>query len=139
MKHRFFLLSLTSVLTITAIFLVFQESTPWVAPPDADKLVNPYAGHKATAKGENLFSTNCERCHGNTGKGDGVDGKKLNPKPADLTSEKVQKQTDGAIFWKISNGRGPMDAYKSILQEDDRWKLVNYIRELGTNRNLSLK
>ena len=51
------------------------------------------------------------------------------PKPADWTSAKVQSQTDGELFWKMSEGRSAMPPWKS-LPEKDRWELVNYIRTL---------
>src|SRR5204863_3973098 len=44
-------------------------------------------------------------------------------------ADAVQKQTDGEIFWKISNGRGAMPPWKH-LPEKDRWEIVNYIRTL---------
>jgi len=50
----------------------------------------------------------------------------LEKKPADL-STKVKAQTDGALFWKISEGRSPMVSWKS-LSETQRWELVNYIK-----------
>jgi len=34
-------------------------------------------------------------------KGDGAGSIALDPKPANLTSNKVQDQVDGEIFWKI--------------------------------------
>jgi len=42
----------------------------------------------------------------------------------------VQNQSDGAIYWKITNGNPPMASYKETLTEEQRWQLVNYIREL---------
>ena len=54
----------------------------------------------------------------------------LNPKPADWTSKKVQDESDGEIFWKITTGRGAMPAWWH-LPEGDRWALVRYIRSLG--------
>ncbi|MDT8347182.1 MAG: cytochrome c, partial [Flavobacteriaceae bacterium] len=72
----------------------------------------------------------CVLCHGNNGKGDGPGGKTLKPKPADLTSKSVQAQTDGEIFWKITKGRGAMAQWEHIIDEKDRWNLVNYIRTL---------
>jgi hypothetical protein len=50
-------------------------------------------------------------------------------KPADWTSAKVQAESDGELFWKITNGRGPMPPWKS-LPEKDRWEVVNYIKTL---------
>ena len=64
------------------------------------------------------------------GKGDGPAAAALPPpKPANWTSAAVQKETDGEIFWKMSNGRGAMPPWKH-LPEKDRWELVNYIRTL---------
>ena len=37
--------------------------------------------------------------------------------------------TDGELFWKITNGRGPMPSRKH-LPETDRWSVVHYIRSL---------
>ena len=73
-------------------------------------------------------------CHGPLGKGDGPGGKSLKPHPANLTSAKVQKQMDGEIFWKITNGRGPMIKWGPIILKADRWKLVNYIRTIKASK-----
>jgi len=108
-----------------------RAQSGWQAPPEADKLVNPLKGDaKSIEKGKEIYQRLCASCHGQTGKGDVPAMQALNPKPSDLTSSAVQQQTDGAIFWKISEGRGLMAAYKNILSEEERWALVNYIRKL---------
>ena len=66
---------------------------------------------------------------GAKGKGDGAAAVALNPKPADWTSKRVQDESDGELFWKISTGRGAMPAWKH-LPEKDRWALVQYLRTL---------
>jgi mono/diheme cytochrome c family protein len=110
----------------------FAQSRPWVAPATADNLKNPLAGNaQSVVDAKKLYMANCGPCHGDKGKGDGPAAGGLNPKPADHTSESVQKQTDGAIFWKLSEGRAPMPAYKSIFSEQQRWELINYIRSLA--------
>ncbi len=73
----------------------------------------------------------CIACHGPGGKGDGPASKALNPKPADHTSARTQAQTDGELFWKITNGKGMMVGWEKIIKEEDRWHLVNYIRTLS--------
>ncbi len=106
----------------------------WVAPGSADKISNPLKDiAKASREGENIFNSQCFTCHGTDGKGDGPAAVSLHPKPADLTSARVQKQSDGAIFWKITNGNSPMPSFKYALTKDQRWELVDYIRELGNN------
>lgn len=103
----------------------------WKAPAEAKDLKNPVkkldAKEKAEAK--KVVDTNCVPCHGPSGKGDGPAAAALPTKPADWTTDKVQQQTDGEIFWKISNGRGAMPPWKS-LPEKERWELVSYIRTL---------
>jgi mono/diheme cytochrome c family protein len=103
----------------------------WVAPADAKSLKNPLKkfDEKEKAETKKKVEVNCAPCHGPLGKGDGPAAAALPTKPADWTSEKVQKQTDGEIFWKISNGRGAMPPWKS-LGEKDRWEIVSFIRSL---------
>ena len=66
-------------------------------------------------------------CHGQSGKGDGPGGAALEKKPADLAAHIKAGETDGELFWKISEGRSPMISWKS-LSEIQRWELVNYIK-----------
>ncbi|MDT8414783.1 MAG: cytochrome c [Flavobacteriaceae bacterium] len=116
-----------------AAFTVNDFQDPWKAPESAKSIQNPVADGKkiiSGKKGKKVFQSNCIVCHGDAGKGDGPGGKALNPKPADLTSDKVQAQTDGEIFWKITNGRGAMVKWEPVISEAQRWDLVNYIRSL---------
>lgn len=104
---------------------------PWKAPTEADKLSNPLANDpKAMTKGRKLFDAYCWVCHGATGKGDGPSAAALKVRPAALHSALVQSQTDGAIFWKVTNGRGEMAPYVHSLSDAQRWALVSYIRSL---------
>ena len=107
------------------------QASIWVAPTSADTIKNPVKGDiKATSDGKKLYVQYCVVCHGDKGEGDGIAAAGLNPKPADHSAEKIQKQTDGAIFWKMTTGRPPMAAYESTLTKQQRWQLVNYIRTL---------
>lgn len=113
----------------------YGGGTPWVAPKSADAVKNPLKGNvSATAEGKKLFAQMCAICHGNKGKGDGMAGMSLNPRPTNFTKESVQAQTDGAIYWKITEGRAPMASYKASLKDNQRWQLVNYIRTLKKSK-----
>ena len=108
-----------------------QAQTAWVAPSEADELKNPFANNEdAIKKGKKLYAQNCTICHGDKGKGDGMAGAALKPKAADFTSASIKAESDGAMFWKMSEGRSPMAAYKGMLSEEQRWQLVSYIRTL---------
>jgi len=120
-------ITLTLLLLISATFAVNAQT--WVAPKSADAIENPLKDNKdAIKKGKKLYTSMCVICHGFKGKGDGVAGAALNPKPANFTSKTIQAQTDGALFWKLTNGNTPMAAYKDLLSEEQRWQLVNYLR-----------
>lgn len=131
-----------SVLLLAGGSVVLMSSTtktvsernpgPWVAPASADTIKNPLKGKaEAIAEGKKLYASYCVPCHGEKGRGDGIAAAGLNPKPADHTSVKVQSQTDGAIYWKLTTGRPPMASYSSTLSVTQRWQLVNYIRTLA--------
>jgi len=108
-----------------------QAQAPWEAPAAEKAKKNPLPDNKATIEmGEKVAKINCSSCHGSKGKGDGAAAAALNPKPADWTSKKVQAESDGEIFWKVSTGRGAMPSWKH-LPENDRWALVRFIRSLG--------
>jgi mono/diheme cytochrome c family protein len=141
MKTKKTFISLTFTVLVYALLVSFAyvpksnyetvQQKKWVAPASADKIENPLKGDaNAAASGKKLYKAMCFVCHGPKGKGDGMAGAGLTPKPADLTSEEVQSQTDGAIFWKITEGRTPMASYKSSIPENKRWEIINYIRTL---------
>ena len=126
------------VVVLTALIALALAVTPaglwaqgaWVAPESEKAKKNPLPpGAKAVADGKKSAQANCVPCHGVSGKGDGAAAAALNPKPADWTSKRVQDEPDGEIFWKISNGRGPMPPWKH-LPENERWSLIHYIRSL---------
>jgi mono/diheme cytochrome c family protein len=135
------LISLTLTGLLYALLVSFSYSTnndyeavqqkKWVAPASADKIINPLKGNAdAAASGKKLYTAMCFVCHGPKGKGDGMGGAGLTPKPTNLTSEAVQSQSDGAIFWKIAEGRTPMASYKNSIPEKKRWEIINYLRTL---------
>ena len=112
-----------------------ETRKPWVAPDSARDVKNPVpVNAKTLAEGAKLFHENCEPCHGEKGAGDGETGKLLPTKPANFTDAKLMSlETDGTLFWKMSKGRSPMPTWEDELKVDERWKLVNYIRQLGKN------
>ena len=106
----------------------------WTIPADADQTKNPVAGDAAAiAAGKQLFSKNCQRCHGPQGKGDGPDADPDNQQDMDLTvARRAARNTDGVVFFKVSNGRSKpkMPAFKDELTKDQIWQIVSYVQTL---------
>lgn len=112
------------------------DANAWQAPEWADTLKNPIrTASPELDQGETLYATYCATCHGERGQGDGTMGAEFEVKPANFHLPAFQKQTDGAIFWKISEGKGPMPSYKGSLNDDQRWQLVAYLRKIYDAKN----
>lgn len=100
-------------------------------PEEAAAVPNPIeANEESIAAGGELFTTNCMVCHGESGRGDGPAAAGLEKQPANLTEAHVQELSDGALFYIISHGRPdtPMVAWENVLDEEQRWQVVNYLR-----------
>ncbi len=128
-----------SILVLQILFLsiatiCFSQQSTWKAQASSDNLVNPLAGNSASiTEGKKIYESMCVICHGDKGKGNGAAGVSLSPRPANFLAIAVRNESDGNIFWKLSEGNPPMAAYKSILTETQRWQLVNYIRQLESS------
>ena len=106
----------------------------WTADAAASAVENPInASRRSVNRGKRVFAQRCAVCHGAEGAGDGPASKSLSPKPANLTTHEFQQQSDGGLYWKISEGRVTMPAWKAILDEDERWNVVNYLRSFVSN------
>ncbi len=100
----------------------------WKAPAEAIATQNPVREtRKSVMKGEELFKKNCVKCHGPMNESNSVTAKRVvqpeHDNPDDL-------DTDGALAWKIKNGRGHMPTWDPQLTEEDVWHLVNYINHM---------
>lgn len=83
--------------------------------------------------GKESFSHYCVACHGLDGQNTGVPfAEKMSPPVPLLNSKNVQSYTDGQLKWVIENGIFPsgMPASKGILNDDEIWSIVLYIRHL---------
>lgn len=109
-----------------------------------DAIVNPEADTLASLqRGEELYGQICSACHGITGQGNGsVAGPPFGTGPFGLVlpigpgammPSSIPRYSDGYIYSIISQGRGRMPAYQRISVED-RWHIVNYLRELNGQR-----
>jgi mono/diheme cytochrome c family protein len=115
-------------MTVLSVFVTNAQQN-WTVPKQAELMTNTVeVNAESLAKGQKIYKSLCASCHGNTGRGDVVAMQSLNPKPTDFTTDNFQNQTDGTIYWKMSEGRGLMASYKTMLSEEQRWQVVNYLR-----------
>jgi mono/diheme cytochrome c family protein len=126
--------AVVAIFALTGGRVVAQDDyKPWVAPPESRTVKNPVPATPDNLEaGAQTYKDNCVLCHGDKGKGDGLAGKTSKIPPANFTDSKLLAlETDGSLFWKMSEGRGPMPTWKETLSEKERWQLVDYIRKLN--------
>ena len=91
-------------------------------PPDEQSL----------AVGKDVYTTYCETCHGETGRGDGPSGLRLVPRPADLRVHMAPGvHTDGELYYWVAYGfpNSAMPAWKENgLTDYQIWSVINYAR-----------
>lgn len=114
------------------IFAYGSTFVEWVVPENAKNMKNPQAKTEANINnGKMLYAKHCKSCHGKDGLGDGPKASSIEASCGDFSSAAFQAQTDGALFYKTSEGKGDMPAFKGKLaDEKERWDLVLYMRTL---------
>ena len=82
-------------------------------------------------RGHDRFDIYCAPCHGKIGDGNGI-VKKIGVMPAvaNLHDPRIVKMTDGEIFNTVTFGKGTMGAVGPLIQAEDRWAVIAYLRAL---------
>jgi mono/diheme cytochrome c family protein len=128
-------MKLITAILITCCFaavltVVATTQDNWTAPARVSAKKNPVPADAASiARGKALYTAQCLTCHGASGRGDGPQAPQLEQNPGNLT--KLQGQSDGALFWKVTQGKTPMPTFAQLLSEQQRWDVVNYILTLS--------
>ena len=83
-------------------------------------------------EGKALYGIYCIHCHGETGGGDGSvvlnSGGKFPPPPA--YNAGLKDLPEGTIFYSITYGKNAMGQHASLLNKEERWKVVYYVQTL---------
>ena len=114
-----------------AVFMLSLAATrglaqAWTVPDDQKGEMATFVfTPEVVQKGSVVFAKNCQSCHGIPGKANWA---KITPEPGDPATDKFAKNTDGELFYKISNGRGAMPQFRNILGEEERWDVIAYMR-----------
>ncbi len=83
------------------------------------------------------YTERCSTCHGATGRGDGLAGQSLDPRPRDFASPEWQAHTTDARIEAVIRGGGAAVGLSPLMpaQPDlSRWQmraLVTWIRQVG--------
>jgi hypothetical protein len=123
MTRLFYIICLFSLMVLKP-FTLYSEN--WEVPEDKKTVLSPIKFNDSTRQeGAKLFVKYCISCHGEPGKNNFI---RLEPQPGDPASSKFSSQTDGSLFYKITNGRSLMPKFGALLKEKERWEIISYIR-----------
>ena len=101
-----------------------EEENPWatVATPEVMKDAREH------------FADHCAQCHANDGSGKTEMGQYLYPRAPDMRLSATQNLSDGELYYIIRNGvmltGMPAWGERNLVQDDDSWQLVLFIRHL---------
>src|SRR6266478_10017156 len=101
-----------------------EEENPWatVATPEVMKDAREH------------FADHCAQCHANDGSGKTEMGHYLYPRAPDMRLPATQNLSDGELYYIIRNGVPltgmPAWGEPNLVQDDDSWQLVLFIRHL---------
>lgn len=126
-KNINYKISTTLIIILFSLNLLAQN---WDVPADK-KAKNSYIkfDDASSKEGEVIYTKNCVSCHGNPGKENSL--KSLKPVPPDLSSVHTQNLTDGELFYILVTGRMLMPSFQNVLSENERWKVISYIRSFN--------
>jgi mono/diheme cytochrome c family protein len=103
----------------------------WEAPAEYASLKSPLkATPDVIKRGQYLYKNRCEICHGAEGKGNGFYNKPEYKQATNLTSQVVQANTDGELFYKVSMNRDRHPSSRMLYSEEERWMIVAFLRTL---------
>jgi len=128
-----YILVITLIVFNAAIMLSAGQFPVWDVPEEVSSVENAVESTKKSIEnGRAHYNLLCASCHGTIGDGNGVQ------LSANLISDEVQAQTDGALYYKIRQGRDLMPGF-STLPETQIWEVVHYLRSLVSSKEEIIK
>ncbi len=129
MKQNIFKSALLAIIVLAISFSATAQK--WEVPLDKKEITSaiPFST-KTKTQGKDIYAKSCKSCHGDIGKANYLP---LRPAPGDLGSKMFSIQTDGELFFKLTEGRGGMPAFKSQLADNERWAVISHIRSFHSD------
>lgn len=82
------------------------------------------------AQGEELYESDCTACHGSDGSGELLGS-------ADFTDlRQMDNLAPRDLYLTVTQGRGSMPAWQSLLSQDERWAVIDYVRTFSYDPGL---
>lgn len=94
------------------------------------------ASKPSATRGVAIYGKDCAACHGATGKGDGIVGRPLRPKPSNFTDlDYMRQQRPDWFYQAVTKGvlGSAMLAFDGALDEGERWDVTLYVWSLATS------
>jgi len=105
---------------------------------DPKTLNNPLPMTPAVLEqGRKSYTYYCIQCHGPRLDGRATVGQSFFPLPDNLLDPKVQSQSDGELFYRISLGYKRQPPLYATVSVSDRWAILRYLRALAEERKRS--
>src|SRR5579864_1368607 len=156
-KSKIFLLALLALIVVSIAFAVFllrrgisarkdpsaletrvaRTLRHWAIPKIDREEENPWATvatPEVMKDAREHFADHCSQCHANDGSGKTEMGQYLYPRAPDMRLPATQNLSDGELYYIIRNGVPltgmPAWGEPNLVQDDDSWQLVLFIRHL---------
>lgn len=136
--------------------LVYQRVTPRFEPPIASRVIHPAPPPEVMglvnplrqqpdklaeyiADGARVYFSNCFYCHGDRFDGKGHFAQGFNPPPANFADPgTIAQLQESYVFWRVTTGGlglpdestpwdSAMPKWETMLNEEDRWKVVMFL------------
>lgn len=125
---------ITLILFVSAQITMAQKAGgPWTVPAKYKAMKSTVKAGDASINtvGKETFNKHCKSCHGTKGLGDGPKSASLKTLVPSFADKKFKAQSDGDMYFQSFIGRDEMPNFeKKIIDEADRWAVVNYIKTL---------
>jgi len=128
-KNSSIIISAMVIMSFMLFAFTPGNQKPWNVPAKYKSMKSPVKSDPTSINtGKALYAKQCKSCHGGKGIGDGPKAASLKTKIMPFASKDFKAQTAGEKYYESFVGRDEMPNFeKKILDESDRWSLINYI------------
>ena len=124
--------ALTVLFAMSMFSFIAAQKKDWNVPAKYKTMKALKKGDKASIDlGKTLYTKYCKSCHGGSGKGDGPKAGSMKTPMDDFTAAAFKSLPDGTRYFMSFVGRDEMPNFeKKIVDEEERWAIINYMSTL---------